>query len=142
MKKVAYLFIIAMLFCSHSFSQVRGDNRAIIQTDTTAEFNYTDFGKHLISSGYTFEETDKDFLFIITSSKRSYNGNVEYKLHVSFIDSSILVKPKLKMLSMAMEPAWFDWEHRTFNTNYNKKIYLDFMPVLSKYGKPVICKKR
>lgn len=124
------------------FAQQKGDNTLIIKTDTTAEFNYTDFGKHLIKSGYTFEETDKNFLFIITSSKRSYDGDVEYKLHLSFVGNEIIIKPKVKLLTMALTADWFDWEYRKSNTNYFKKVYFDFMPNFSKYGKPVIFEKR
>lgn len=120
---------------------VKGNNVIYIHCDSSAEYNFDDFGKHLISKGFSFETIDRGFMLLTTHNKTS-QGAFQHQLVVSFRDSIIQIKARCNILmlgSSITNPNFttVDWEYypskgHTMNTHYRA-----FIDVIQSYNKPI-----
>lgn len=123
----------------------KGDNLITIPTDKTDSANFTDFGKHLVKYGYTFDSKDPDFLLLVTAQKKPENG-YWYSLNITFMDNKIVIRAKQSGLSLGSTITnpiliWADWYFAKSSGNYMRKSFDDFYPVLKDYGYQVIFSK-
>jgi hypothetical protein len=119
-----------------------GDNLILITTNKNAQENFYDFGKYLISKGFSFSKKDLDFLFLETSPKKTGDsriiGQIQYFFAVSFVDSIIKVKVKFNSLTASTTEAWYDWKCTPM---ISKVAFNNFDPILREYNNRIVYKK-
>lgn len=152
------ILVLALLFAGNLYAQYdddytrndskdlpegikKGDNLILISTDRDASTNFIEFGRHLVSHGYTFSTKDTDFMVLVTDEKKP-DGGYWYILNITFQDNQIIVRGKQSGLAFGSTIAhpnliWGDWKYASSNANYYKISFNDFYPVLIKYGYPV-----
>jgi len=110
------------------------DNTIVINTDKSDEQNYNDFGRYLISKGFTFENKDKEFKTYVTRP-RTVSGQMQYKLSVTCISSNIQVRAELTTITFgSYDVIWVNWKYRNDVGNIHLKAFKTFFPILYEYS--------
>lgn len=155
-----YLFLLFLpLVCQAQYSDDysrpekvdgvhRGDDLITITTDMDQDKNFRSFAKHLASHWYTFEVKDQELMTITTAPTDPGMNASDYKLNVRFVDETILIRVRQSGLSVGaalvrdVEIIWNDWHYNGNETNYMKKSFNHFYPILKAYGYPVSFSKQ
>jgi len=153
------ILISAVLLCITAFSQnydddilnnqelkamglEKDDNLITITTDRDPEANYVNFGRHLITKGFTFKTKDKDFMILMTDPKDPKHG-YDYAMNITFQDTLIVIRVKQSGMSVGasmmgdVQIIWTDWHFAKGEGNIMNQSFDDFYPILLGYGYPV-----
>jgi hypothetical protein len=157
------LMFVCIMFSGNVFSQYnddyiaeknniahKGDNLITISTDRNAQTNFMEFGKHLVSHGFTFKTKDLDFMQLVTDAKRPEKGlHYDYTMNITFSGDDIIIRVKQSGMSAGSAIAfsdaniiWDDWHYATSSGNIMNQTFNDFYPVLKSYDYPVTFSKQ
>ena len=144
--KIIFALIFIVLIISNIQAQEKGDNLIVITTNRTADENYSLFGRHLVSEGYSFESKDAEFLTLNTNSQEAMGGGgtYEYRMAISFIDTLIYIRPTMAVhgLDPFSTARWIKWTYTNFKGVTNFHIFNDFAPKIKQYNFPIrYCKE-
>jgi hypothetical protein len=145
MKPLLSTFVLLSTFFNMAIAQrttpEKKDNLIVIITDSTANYNFTNFGKYLIENGFSFSATNREFM-TITTNERTSKGAYKYILNISFKDKKINVRAKCTYLQFngsysygAKDLAWTDWFYAPSKHSANGIAYYAFLPILEGFGK-------
>jgi len=125
----------------------KDDNVITIKTHTPAEENYNLFTKHLISKGYTFESTNREFLLIKTNPKSNGGAEAAHRLSANFVDTDIIIRIEYSSLSMAsfimyeVDVVWYDWRYTSISGSMQLLNFKHFFPNIYSYSTNIIFSK-
>lgn len=146
MKKIVSIALLTMFFTgciTYQYSYIttmnpkNGDNTVVINTNKSDDENYNEFGRYLISKGFTFESKDKEFKTFVTRPK-TIRGQMQYKLSVTCINSSIQVRAEQNTLTFgSYEVVWINWKYRNDVGNIHLNAFKVFFPILYEYSNDI-----
>jgi hypothetical protein len=143
--KIIFALLFTVLLFSSLQGQEKGDNLIVITTNRSPEENFQQFGRHLISEGYSFESKDADFFTLRTNVMdcRGGGGLYNYIMNISFVDSIITIRVNwlAHSLDPQVQPQWKTWAYSAFGGNINYHIFNSFAPKLRQYNFPVRYRK-
>lgn len=118
---------------------MRNDNLIVIVGDSSTDYNYNNFGKYLISQGFSYSSKDFEFKTLQTEIKTS-KGAYQYILQISFIDSFINIRARCTYLQFKFgysysvdDLNWTDWIYLG-NGSAPDLAYRNFIPILRGYS--------
>ena len=119
------------------------DNLVTILTESDPENNFKDFGRYLVSKGFTFKTKDADF-FILTTDAVHVKFDWNYSMNITFMENLIHIRVKISAMSMGaamvygdVETVWIDWKHTASKSNGFYHTFQKFYPILKEYGYPI-----
>ncbi len=134
-----------MYISTSLYAQEKGDNLIVIETNRSPEENFSMFGKHLVSQGYSFESKDVEFLSLVTNIKecRGGGGVYNYKMNISFSDNLIKIRVTFlaSHLDPRIQPTWIAWTYTNYKGTAHTHILNDFDPKLRQYRYKLIYSK-
>ena len=141
MKNIFALVFTVLLFSSLQ-AQDKGDNLIVITTNRFPEENFRQFGRHLISEGYSFESKDADF-YTLKTNYTVISAGANYRMNITFIDSMIYIRPEVETRGMDVRarPVLLSWTYSNSKINVFKYAYDHFSPKIRRYNYPVTFKK-
>lgn len=115
------------------------DNIIIISTGLDSEEAFIKWGRHLAQSGYSIDESDKDFLVLTTKPKDTSRLNFNYIISSSVNEGGtikITMRWQLKssMLAGTSETGYYDWEYKNEGFHVAGIVYKDVMQVVNSFG--------
>ena len=128
------MFLVAVISYGQRTEPLKGDNFMTIKTQLTADENFVNFGKYLVSKGYALETKDKEFLTMRTGAIQTKYLS-KFRFNIYFVDSEIRIKPELMVAagSWATEYIWINWKYK--GASRDKWAFEKFQPILAEYGK-------